>query len=201
MHASGPTLALWIMQTRLRMVAYTFIVLSLAILWYYRMESCTSYALSWLGFLPMQFVMSVLLLIWTFIQHPIKPTKDFVLSVSKNIVIVCKCAVVLSPTGRITSDLWRNMSPEFNHGQDFLVLWLILVVLYILYGIICERWECLKVWLAPVKYCANLLSLWFFALIIHTSWPLDSGADLAARIFLVWGWPGNEEKENGKTYV
>lgn len=63
-------------------MAYAFIAISLGLLWFVRMGSCASYALGWLGFLPMQLVMSVLLFLMARLFHPIKPGKDFVLSVN-----------------------------------------------------------------------------------------------------------------------
>lgn len=43
-------------QIRNRMVMVIFNELCLGLLWFLKVNSCTSYVLSWLGFLPMQVI-------------------------------------------------------------------------------------------------------------------------------------------------
>lgn len=58
------------------MVVQCFQLLSFALLWYIDIRSFSSFVLSWLGFLPPQFAMTVITCVKCYLFMPIPPTED-----------------------------------------------------------------------------------------------------------------------------
>ncbi|GMH46106.1 hypothetical protein BSKO_14070 [Bryopsis sp. KO-2023] len=65
------------LNSRIRVLAYSFMTVSFGLLWFYNVNSCASYTLGWFGFLPLQFVQSVMVAVCTLFFHPVKPNQDF----------------------------------------------------------------------------------------------------------------------------
>ena len=58
------------------MIVHCFLLVSFALLWFVHMDSCASFVLSWLGFLPPQFAMTVIVCVKCYLFIPLKPANE-----------------------------------------------------------------------------------------------------------------------------
>lgn len=66
----------FLVQFRLQMIVHSFHLCSMACLWFSDVTSCASFVLSWLGFLPSQFSMTVVEVVKCYLFMPLKPTEE-----------------------------------------------------------------------------------------------------------------------------
>ena len=58
------------------MIVHCFLLVSFALLWFVHVDSCASFVLSWLGFLPPQFAMTVIVCVKCYLFIPLKPAEE-----------------------------------------------------------------------------------------------------------------------------